>query len=178
MSSTATRWSGRPRRPAAVAPPGQPGADASLVRGAVEYALGHLRASLRRHDLAAALLTDPANVRYASGTSVMPVWTMHAIDRYVLVTLGERLGRRLPAAYHAERYPFIAHGGGLGDEYPVIAFSDHHDGELEDGTVLSVEAYVGVEGEDEGLKLEEQVLVTSAGVQVLSHAPHDEYLSP
>jgi hypothetical protein len=35
----------------------------------------------------------------------------------------------------------------------------------------------GVEGEDEGLKLEEQVLVTSEGVEVLSRAPHDEYLA-
>jgi Xaa-Pro aminopeptidase len=40
--------------------------------------------------------------------------------------------------------------------------------------VFSVEAYVGVEGEAEGLKLEEQVLVTEGGVEVLSHAPHDE----
>ena len=91
--------------------------------------------------------------------------------------MGERLSRRLPAAYHAERYPFIAHGSGLSDEYPVIAFQDHHAGEIEDGMVFSVEAYVGVEGEDEGLKLEEQVLVTSEGVEILSHAPHDEYLS-
>jgi Xaa-Pro aminopeptidase len=91
--------------------------------------------------------------------------------------VGERLSRRLPAAYHAERYPFIAHGSGLGDEYPVIAFQDHHPGEIEDGMVLSVEAYVGVEGEDEGLKLEEQLLVTSGGVEVLSRAPHDQYLA-
>ena len=91
--------------------------------------------------------------------------------------VGERLSRRLPAAYHAQRYPFIAHGSGLSDEYPVIAFADHHEGEIEAGMVFSVEAYVGVEGEDEGLKLEEQVLVTSEGVEVLSKAPHDEYLA-
>jgi Xaa-Pro aminopeptidase len=91
--------------------------------------------------------------------------------------VGERLSRRFPAVYHAERYPFIAHGSGLSDEYPVIAFQDHHAGEIEDGMVFSVEAYVGVEGEDEGLKLEEQVLVTAEGVEVLSHAPHDESLA-
>jgi Xaa-Pro dipeptidase len=91
--------------------------------------------------------------------------------------LGERLARRLPAAYHAERYPSIAHGSGLSDEYPVIAFADHHAGEIEAGMVLSLEAYVGVEGGDEGLKLEEQVLVTADGVEVLSHAPHDEHLA-
>jgi Xaa-Pro dipeptidase len=43
--------------------------------------------------------------------------------------------------------------------------------------VFSVEAYVGVEGSDEGLKLEEQVLVASSGVEILSHAPHDERLA-
>ena len=36
--------------------------------------------------------------------------------------------------------------------------------------VVSVEAYVGVEGEDEGIKLEEQVLVTEQGIELLSHA--------
>jgi Xaa-Pro dipeptidase len=90
---------------------------------------------------------------------------------------GERLSRRFPAKYHAQRYPFIAHGSGLSDEYPIIAFCDHHEGEIEEGMVFSVEAYVGVEGEDEGLKLEEQVLVTSSGVEVLSHAPHDAHLA-
>jgi Xaa-Pro dipeptidase len=418
-----TRWtreSGRPKptRPPVVASAGArstwPGVDAALARGAVQYALARLRVSLRRHDIAAALLTDPVNIRYASGTSIMPVWTLHSIDRYLLVSadgepvlweypstppgpmspypgletrtatswsvfgsgdraggraalfaaevagvlrdrglegerigvdrldaygflalqaagvhlvpaqlaveqaravkgaeevelirrslhvcdaavaglyralrpgmteneawaqllgqafalgaefaecrllssgprtnpwfheasdrpmergdlmafdtdligpagyladvsrtylvgstkpsarqrrlcadaqafladvvselkpgaafdeVGERLSRRLPAAYRAERYPFIAHGSGLSDEYPVIAFQDHHAGEIEDGMVFSVEAYVGVEGENEGLKLEEQVLVASGGVEVLSHAPHDEYLS-
>ena len=91
--------------------------------------------------------------------------------------LGEQLGQRFPAKYHAQRYPFIAHGSGLSDEYPIIAFADHHDGEVEAGMVFSVEAYVGVEGDDEGLKLEEQVLVTSTGVELLSHAPHDEHLA-
>ena len=90
---------------------------------------------------------------------------------------GERLSRRFPAEYHAQRYPFIAHGSGLADEYPTILFAGHHEGEIEEGMVFSVEAYVGVEGEDEGLKLEEQVLVTSAGVEILSHAPHDEHLA-
>jgi Xaa-Pro dipeptidase len=91
--------------------------------------------------------------------------------------VGERLSSRLPRAYHPQRYPFVAHGSGLSDEYPVIVFEDHHAGQIEAGMVLSVEAYVGVEGEVEGLKLEEQVLVTEGGVEVLSHAPHDEHLS-
>jgi len=91
--------------------------------------------------------------------------------------VGERLSRRFPERYHAQRYPFIAHGSGLSDEYPIIGFGDHHDGEIEAGMVFSVEAYVGAEGEDEGLKLEEQVLVTAEGVEILSRAPHDPSLA-
>jgi Xaa-Pro aminopeptidase len=90
---------------------------------------------------------------------------------------GERLSRRYPAHYHAERYPFIAHSSGLSDEHPTLLFQDRHSGEVEAGMVFSVEAYMGVEGEDEGVKLEEQVLVTAGGVEVLSTAPHDEHLS-
>lgn len=233
--------------------------DTTLVHGAVEHALRRTRAALVRHDLAAALLFDPVNIRYASRTSTMPVWTLHSIDRYLLVPavgepgprtnpwfreasdrrihagdlvsfdtdligpagyladhsraylvggtptprqrrlcadaegflaetinelrpgvafdeLGERLSRRLPEDCCAQRYPFIAHGSGLTHEYPVIVFSDHHAGEVEPGMVFSVEAYMGVEGESEGVKLEEQVLVSSTGVELLSRAPHDERL--
>jgi hypothetical protein len=44
-----------------------PQVDPKLARGAVEWALARTRAALRRHDIAAALLIDPANIRYASG---------------------------------------------------------------------------------------------------------------
>ncbi len=419
-TGTASRTSGRPRydTPRSVASArtreGQPEVDRTLVRGAVEHAIVRTRDALRRHDLAAALLVDPVNIRYVSGTSTMPVWTLHVIDRYMLVPaegqpvlweyasapaelvspcpdletrvatswsvfgcaeqaparaaqfaeevagvlqergirdarigvdrldtygflalqragirlepaqlameharavkgaaeielirrsvlvcdaaithlysglrpgmteneawaqltghafalggeyvearllssgprtnpwfseagdrriergdlvafdtdligpagyladlsrtylvggtkpterqrrlyadaeaflgevidelrpgaavdeVGERLSRRLPSAHHAQRYPFVAHGSGLSDEYPVILFEHHHAGEIEPGMVFSVEAYVGVDGEDEGLKLEEQVLVTTEGVEVLGRAPHDEHLS-
>ena len=91
--------------------------------------------------------------------------------------VGDRLSRRFPERYHAQRYPFIAHGSGLSDEYPVLGFGDHHEGEIEADMVFSIEAYVGAEGEDEGLKLEEQVLVGASGVEILSRAPHDPFLA-
>jgi Xaa-Pro aminopeptidase len=91
--------------------------------------------------------------------------------------LGERLSRRFPRKYHPQRYPFIAHSSGLSDEYPTIDFEDHDEGETEAGMVFSIEAYVGVEGEPEGIKLEEQVLLTPVGVEVLSRAPHDPRFS-
>src|SRR5689334_25346193 len=97
MNGTATRWSRESGRPKPTRPPSVasaqargrwPEVDAALARGAVAYALTRTRSALRRHDIAAALLVDPANVRYASGTSTMPVWAMHAIDRYLLVPAG------------------------------------------------------------------------------------------
>jgi hypothetical protein len=62
-----------------------PEVDAGLARGAVEWALTRTRTALRRHDIAAAFLVDPVNIRYLTGTSLMPVWTLHSIDRYLLV---------------------------------------------------------------------------------------------
>jgi len=91
--------------------------------------------------------------------------------------LGEHLRQRFPPRYHAQRYPFIAHSSGLSDEYPTIMFDNHHQGEVTSGMVFSIEAYVGAEDEDEGLKLEEQVVITPEGAELLSHAPHDDRLS-
>jgi Xaa-Pro dipeptidase len=87
------------------------------------------------------------------------------------------LSRQFPQKYHPQRYTYIAHGSGLSDEYPAILFDDQYGGEVESGMVFSVEAYVGVEGEDEGVKLEEQVLVTEQGIELLSHAPHESRLA-
>lgn len=90
--------------------------------------------------------------------------------------LGRLLGHRLPPEYHALRYPFIAHGTGLVDEYPCVVFEDHHPGELEAGMVMSIEGYVGVPGGHEGVKLEEQVIIGEHGPELISRAPFDERL--
>jgi len=55
------------------------------------------------------------------------------------------MSKRAPKRHHALRYPFIAHGTGLSDEYPVIACAGHHYSDLEPGMVLSAEAYMGDE---------------------------------
>lgn len=90
--------------------------------------------------------------------------------------LGRRLGPRLPSRYHELRYPFIAHGTGLVDEYPCIHYDEHHPGELQAGMVISVESYVGVPGGHEGVKLEEQVIIGEDGPETISRAPFDERL--
>ena len=47
--------------------------------------LARVRSELVRHDYGAALLSDPINIRYATGSRNMPVWTLHAPGRYAFV---------------------------------------------------------------------------------------------
>lgn len=47
--------------------------------------LDRLRAELAKRDFAGALFADPINIRYATGTRNMAVWTMHAPGRYAFV---------------------------------------------------------------------------------------------
>ena len=65
-------------------------------------------------------------------------------------------------------------------EYPYILhrqdFAQGYDGVIEPGMTLCVESYIGAEGGGDGVKLEEQVLVTGRGVELLSHFPFDEAL--
>jgi len=70
----------------------------------------------------------------------------------------------------------VAHGCGLGNGYPAMFYGENYEGEIEVGMVLSVEAYVGEVGGDEGVKLEEQFIVSAVGNEILSHAPYDERL--
>ena len=51
----------------------------------LEHALARTRAELARDGLAAAILSDPVNIRYLTGTSFLPVWELHATDRFLIV---------------------------------------------------------------------------------------------
>jgi Xaa-Pro dipeptidase len=82
----------------------------------------------------------------------------------------------MPNEFHPQRYPFIAHGSGLADEWPAIKFGDHHDGEVQAGMSLSVEAYVGPLGGSQGVKLEEQIIVTDGAPEIISQAAHEDRL--
>lgn len=79
-----------------------------------------------------------------------------------------------------QTYPALAHGLGMGDEWPVIYYPEdeafHFDGHLETGMVICVESYVGEVGGLEGIKLENQVLVTDSGPITLSRYPFEENL--
>ncbi len=87
----------------------------------------------------------------------------------------------LPAEFRANRYSVVAHGVGLCDEYPHIAYVEDvgahgYDGDILPGMTLCIESYVGAEGGREGVKLEEQVLVTDTGIEVLSQFPFEDSL--
>jgi Xaa-Pro aminopeptidase len=88
---------------------------------------------------------------------------------------------RLPEAYQAQRYGVIVHGVGLCDEYPCVRYPEDveahgYEGCFAPGMTLCVEAYVGAVGGHEGVKLEEQVLVTETGCEVLSRYPYEDAL--
>ena len=51
-----------------------------------------------------------------------------------------------------------------------------YDGVLEAGTTLCVESFIGTEGGKEGVKLEEQVLITEDGCERLSTYPFEAAL--
>ena len=87
----------------------------------------------------------------------------------------------IPEKYHANRYYLSAHGCGMTGEYPYLYhradFPDAgYDGIIEAGMTLCVESYIGEEGGREGVKLEQQVLVTDTGIELLSRFPFEESL--
>jgi len=88
---------------------------------------------------------------------------------------------KIPERFIDRRYPSIIHGVGMHGETPLVA---HHmdfdrfskDGILEPGMAVSVESYIGEVGGSDGVKLEEEVLVTADGIVKLSTYPFDEVL--
>ena len=81
----------------------------------------------------------------------------------------------------ANRYSVLFHGVGLCDEYPAVPYPEDwersgYDGVLEPNMIVCVESYIGRHGGHEGVKLEEQVLITETGFEQLSHYPRDPRL--
>ena len=75
------------------------------------------------------------------------------------------------------RYGVMAHGVGLCDEYPSVVnqldwdADKGYDAIIPEGATLCIESYIGREGGREGVKLEQQVLITRDGVEQLSTYP-------
>jgi Xaa-Pro dipeptidase len=83
--------------------------------------------------------------------------------------------------YRNRRYPAVAHGVGLCDEYPKIYYQedwqrDGYDGLVQENMVLCLESFSGAEDEAEGVKLENQVRVTATGCEIMSDYSFEERL--
>ncbi|WP_282604839.1 Xaa-Pro peptidase family protein [Pelagibius sp. Alg239-R121] len=86
----------------------------------------------------------------------------------------------IPEAFYARRYYLLMHGTGLTGEYPyIVQDADYdagvnYDGVIETNMILSVESYIGHEEGGEGVKLEQQVLVTENGIELMSDFPFED----
>jgi len=82
----------------------------------------------------------------------------------------------VPDEYVPNRYMMMIHGAGLVDEFPTVAYAADYDdwgydGYFQENMVVCVESYIGAVGGQEGVKLEQQVLITSTGAVPMSHDP-------
>ena len=82
----------------------------------------------------------------------------------------------IPEEFVSNRYSVLMHGVGLADEYPSLKHSIElpgyaYDGVIEPGMTLCVESFIGSHGGREGVKLEEQILVSETGVERISSYP-------
>ena len=87
----------------------------------------------------------------------------------------------IPARYAANRYYLSAHGCGMSGEYPYLYhradFPDAgYEGTIEPGMSLCVESFIGADDGREGVKLEQQVIVTDNGIEMLSEFPFEASL--
>ncbi|MFT5221622.1 MAG: Xaa-Pro dipeptidase [Planctomycetota bacterium] len=84
----------------------------------------------------------------------------------------------VPEQHQDSRYYCIAHGLGMSGEYPNIPHLQTGvdyplDGHVEGGMIFCVESYIGSESSGQGVKLEDQLLITETGVERLSQYPFD-----
>ena len=85
----------------------------------------------------------------------------------------------LPEEYREQQYTTVVHGIGTDDEPPFIPFPggtwrNMPEGEFQPNMVVSVECYAGKVGEQDGVKLEDEVLITEEGPVVISLYPYEQ----
>jgi Xaa-Pro dipeptidase len=87
----------------------------------------------------------------------------------------------IPDEHQQHGYYCLAHGLGLCGEFPYIPHAEPgaaypFEGAFEPGMVVCIESYIGQEGEAEGVKLEDQFLITETGVERMTTYPFDDRL--
>lgn len=88
---------------------------------------------------------------------------------------------KVPERYWDQRYSCILHGSGTDDEQPFIPFPGGDErmapqGVFLENMVVSVEFYAGALGGQDGVKLEDQVLITKNGPKLMSLYPYEAKL--
>ena len=84
----------------------------------------------------------------------------------------------IPERFFDNRYYLSAHGVGMTGEYPYLYhradYADAgYDGIIEPGMTLCVESYIGAKNGTEGVKLEQQILVSETGNKLMSKFPFE-----
>lgn len=87
----------------------------------------------------------------------------------------------VPEEHRSSRYYCIGHGLGMIGEYPNLPFHTPGvpyplDDAFEPGMVFCVESYIGSATSGQGVKLEDQLLVTESGVEIMNDYPFEERL--
>jgi len=82
----------------------------------------------------------------------------------------------VPAQFFKNRYMTLVHGVGVCDEWPAVFYAGDqrktgYDGVFEENMIVSAESYIGAENGSEGVKLEQQVLITANGCVPFSKVP-------
>ena len=88
---------------------------------------------------------------------------------------------QLPESIQQNQLPSLSQRIGQCNEYPIIMNpqwfeSSEHNGECQPRMIFCVESYVGSAGGCEGVKLEQQIMVTESGYEILSDMGFDEDL--
>jgi len=89
---------------------------------------------------------------------------------------------KFPEEYWEQRYSVILHGIGTDDEPPFIPYPAPEEkivmpqGEFQENMIVSVEFYAGKVGEQDGVKLEDEIWITADGPVQLSLYPYEEKL--
>ena len=87
----------------------------------------------------------------------------------------------LPEDCVPNRYVVVTHGIGMCDEYPAVYYTHDwaekgFDGYFEENMTVCIESYIGPVGYHEGVKLEQQCLLTANGLVALSRFPWEDEL--
>jgi Xaa-Pro aminopeptidase len=86
---------------------------------------------------------------------------------------------QLPEKCIPNRYADVAHGCGMGVEYPFIWYREDeewgaYDGIFEENMIVCIECYAGELGGHEGVKLEQPVWIRESGPELISEFPLEQ----